>query len=95
MNSAQVQSIADAFARRLAAFEGDNTARLNHAFQLCFARQPTAQEGQAIRSYWMSFIAKQTQGKTLTEEAKKQASGLALSAFCQSLMASAEFRYVN
>lgn len=68
--------------------------RLIYAYQLAFSRQPTEAELAAIRSFWTRFPQQAAGGKS-TPEARTQAQYAALSAFCQSLMASAEFRYLN
>ena len=94
MNSPQVLALADAFARRLAAFEGDGPQRLAHAYELVFARPPSAAEAEAIRRFWQEF-PRQAAGGRSTAQAQEQARNAALSAFCQGLFASAEFRYLN
>jgi hypothetical protein len=94
MNNSQVTSTADAFAARLAKFQGTPLESLVYAYQLAFSRSPTEAEMTAIRSFWMRFPQQAAGGKT-TKEAKDKAQLAALSAFCQSLIASAEFRYIN
>jgi cytochrome c553 len=95
MNNQQTQGAADAFAARVAKHEGNSSERLSYAYQLAFGREPNAQEKQAISNFWMRFqpqVAKSTGGG---KDAKLKADFAALSAFCQSLIASAEFRYLN
>lgn len=94
MNNPQVLGIADAFARRIASFEGTEQERFIHAFRLAYGRDPTAAEGQAVRQFFTSFVQKRMDGKG-SPDARKAAQAAALSAFCQSLLASAEFRYLN
>lgn len=94
MNSPQVLNVADAFAQRLATFQGTEQERLAHAFHLAYGRNPTEAEGRAVKQFFTDFIQKQTKGNA-SEKARKQAQTAALSAFCQSLLASAEFRYLN
>jgi hypothetical protein len=94
MNNSQVTSTADAFAARLVKFQGTPLESLVYAYQLAFSRSPTEAEMAAIRSFWMRFPQQAAGGKT-TKEAKDKAQLAALSAFCQSLIASAEFRYLN
>ncbi|MCA1962834.1 MAG: PSD1 and planctomycete cytochrome C domain-containing protein [Prosthecobacter sp.] len=94
MNSPQVIEAADAFARRVAAFEGTPTQRLAYAWQLAFAREPNEAEMAAIRTFWAKFPAQAVSGKQ-TQEAKEYAQKAALTAFCQGLLASAEFRYIH
>jgi hypothetical protein len=92
MNNAQVQAVADGFAQRVAKYEGDSQERLSYAYQLAFAREPTPQEKQAITNFWMRFPQEVAKNKNIP---KDKIHGLALSAFCQGLLASAEFRYLN
>lgn len=92
MNNPQVQAAADAFAQRVAAFDGGPQERLSHAYQLAFGREPTPQEKQAIAHFWTRFPQEMMRGNGIP---KDKISGAALSAFCQGLFASAEFRYLN
>ncbi len=94
MNNSQVLAAADAFGKRVAAYEGTAQERLTYAWQLAFSRPPTASELAAIRSFWSRFPNQAVEGKK-TQQALDVAQKAALSAFCQSLFASAEFRYVN
>ncbi len=91
MNNSQVQGAADAFASRIARQEGTPNERLAHAYLLAFSRTPTDQELTAIRNFWMRF-PDQLAGSRTSRDTTQMA---ALSAFCQSLFASAEFRYLN
>ena len=94
MNHPQVLSLADAFAKRLGALPGTPMEKLSQAYQLTFSRPPTTHELEAIRRFWSRFPELAAEGKQ-TPQAREQAQKLALSAFCQSLFASAEFRYLN
>ncbi len=94
MNNSQVLASADAFGKRVAAYEGTAQEKLAYAWQLAFARPPTAVELAAIRAFWARFPSQAVDGKS-TQQARDYAQKAALSAFCQSLFASAEFRYVN
>ncbi|MBE2286318.1 MAG: PSD1 domain-containing protein [Prosthecobacter sp.] len=95
MNSPQAQGAADAFAARVATYQGTSAERLNYAYQLAFGRDPTAQERAAISSFWMRFPQQVARNDGNSVDARKKAEFAALSAFCQSLIASAEFRYLN
>jgi cytochrome c553 len=96
MNNPQAIALADAFAQRLAKFEGSPLDRLSHAYQLAFSRAPTPDELAAIRSFWMEFPSKvETGSGKNTAQHKDKAQQLALTTFCQALLASAEFRYLN
>jgi hypothetical protein len=94
MNNPQAISAADAFAKRIGEFQGTPIERLTHAYQLCFARPPTEAELTAIKAFWARF-PDQAAGSKQTQQAKDYGKSAALSAFCQSLFASAEFRYLN
>ena len=94
MNNPQAISAADAFAQRLAKHQGTSLERLVYAYQLAFARAPTDQEMAAIKRFWSQFPQQVAGGKS-TQEARDKSQAAALSAFCQSLIASAEFRYLN
>jgi len=94
LNNPEAISIADAFARRVAEQEGSPLDRLAYAYSLAFSRAPTPEELTAIRTFWMRF-PEQVSGGRASKEARDTAQLAALSAFCQSLFASAEFRYLN
>jgi hypothetical protein len=89
MNHPQVIAAADAFARRLSEYASNTQLLMEKAFLLAYARKPTAAEVAAAQSFFRTFLSK----SGIKNE--QQARGAALSAFCQSLMASAEFRYLN
>ena len=99
MNNPQSIAAADAFALRLGKIEvkkpGD---RLVEAFLLAYSRLPTAEEMTAMRSFFTRFAEDQSKGggkASFSATAKDAGQFNALSAFCQSLFASAEFRYLN
>ena len=94
MNNPQALAAADAFAKRLVEFKGTNAERMTQAFMLTYGRLPKADEATAITSFFLRFNSDLTKSNN-NEEAKKKAQFAALSAFCQSLFASAEFRYLN
>lgn len=94
MNNAQAIGAADAFAKRVGEHPGSSMEKLTYAYQLAFGRAPTADELTAIKSFWSRFPEQAVDGKQ-TKEAKDYAQKAAISAFCQSLFASAEFRYLN
>lgn len=91
MNNSQAQGAADAFAARIAKMEGAPLDKLKAAYMLAFSRNPTDAELTAIRNFWNKFPDQAAQSGT----PKDKVQYAALSAFCQSLMASAEFRYLN
>ena len=96
MNNPQAIALADAFATRLNEFEGTPLDRLTHAYHLAFSRAPTPEELIAIRTFWMTFPTKVETGSSKnSQQHKDKAQKLALTTFCQALLASAEFRYLN
>lgn len=92
MNSAFVLKSASAMADHLVndlKLKGAPLAR--EAFYRCYSRPPTAEEGQKTYNYVLNFIkAAQDSGHS-----RDEARLMALTTFCQSLIASAEFRYLN
>ncbi|OYW21738.1 MAG: hypothetical protein B7Z55_05490, partial [Planctomycetales bacterium 12-60-4] len=95
MNNPQAQGAADAFAARIAKYQGSSAERLSYAYELAFGRVPTSQEKAAISNFWMRFPQQIARNGGNSKEAREKAEFAALSAFCQSLIASAEFRYLN
>jgi len=83
MNNDFVIESSEAFARRLIKEHSSNDDRINAAFELAYGREPTSGERSATARFIQQF---QSEG----------ANGLqTLSALCQSLFASAEFRYID
>ncbi len=90
MNSPFVQEQAASAAERILAEPAANeAARLDLAFRLAFGRLPGQQERQSALTFLRDFEQSLESNKPLAE--KRRA---AWSALCQSLFASAEFRYV-
>ncbi len=95
MNNPQSLALADAFARRIGAMEVKAPQdRFVKAWELAYGRSPSPDEGQAARTFFQRFTDQYLKGKG-SEQARKEAQSMALSAFCQSLFGSAEFRYLN
>ncbi len=95
MNNPQAIAAADAFAKRLGGLQVKSPQdRFFKAYELAYGRPPTSEEAQAVRAFFQRFTDQYLKGKA-SDEARKQAQGVALSAFCQSLFGSAEFRYLN
>jgi hypothetical protein len=82
LNNVFVIEQSDALARSLEQSEKDSDTRITQAFLLIFSRRPLPVELQAS----VQFLEDAEQSAKPSE---------ALSAFCQALFASAEFRYVN
>ena len=92
MNSEFAQKSGTAMARYLTQDLGLRGPQLGAtAYLLAFSRMPTQGETERTKAYFETFIAKAMEkGKTRPEAAQ-----LSLTAFCQALLCSAEFRYVN
>lgn len=91
MNAPFIQTAADRFAQRLVeqGLRGPELAR--SAFELAYSRPPTESEGLGAKSFFDQFLAAaKSEGKG-EDEAKR----LAFTSFCQSLLASAEFSYLD
>ncbi|MBU6180840.1 MAG: DUF1553 domain-containing protein, partial [Verrucomicrobia bacterium] len=92
MNSPFLLEAGDAFARLLyndRGLRGPDLAR--EAFYRAFSRPPTEAEGAEAKAFIDQFLtAAKSEG--LSDDEARQ---LALTSFCQSLLSSAEFRYLN
>jgi hypothetical protein len=86
MNSPFVIRQAEALAERVSALEGDDTRRIDRAYRLALARPPTAEERDRALVFLRDFAAR----AGAPDPARK-----AWPAFCQALLASAEFRYLD
>ncbi len=92
MNSPQVIDSAKALARRLVAGNDDDHQRVHHAYRLTLSRQPDSEEVDRA----LQFIADFEQVLIESGQSESGESGtLAWAGFCQSLLASTEFRYIN
>jgi hypothetical protein len=92
MNSPFLLESADAFARLLyneRSLRGPDLAR--EAFYRAFSRPPTEAEGAEAKAFIDQFLTA-AKSKGLSDDEARQ---LALTSFCQSLLSSAEFRYLN
>ncbi|WP_315852324.1 PSD1 and planctomycete cytochrome C domain-containing protein [Rosistilla ulvae] len=85
MNNPFVIAQADALAQRVSEEAKTPAARLRLAFELSFGRSPNATEVSAIRRYLSDFEDVQS----------NRGRALAMTALCQSLLASADFRYLD
>ncbi len=77
---------AEALAGRVRAVEGDDARRVDQAYRLALARSPTAGERGRALAFLREFATR--------SEAPDPGRG-AWSAFCQALLAGAEFRYLD
>ncbi len=91
MNSDSVQKTSQAMAERLLKKDVRGLELAKAAFQLAYSRVPTDREVQAIRTFFEKFNAAEADNIRLKEARDKAG----LVAFCQALLGSAEFRYLN
>ncbi|SIO67918.1 Planctomycete cytochrome C [Singulisphaera sp. GP187] len=87
MNSPFMQARAKALADRLIAQAGDDPSRIRRAFLLCYSRVPTEDEMALATSF---LVQDQSRAGEL-ENARSQV----FAAFCQALLATAEFRNLD
>ena len=91
MNSPFVIQESKNTAKRIFEEETSSRDRVNRLYMLAVGRRPNSREFDLAMDYIQNFVATARQEGSGT----RQAAYLALSTFCQSLMASAEFRYLN
>jgi hypothetical protein len=92
MNSPFVQDAAKAWARRLEKMtDVDDGRRITRAFVEAFAREPSQSEMTRSKGFLNEFVEAAV-SKEPDESARRL---LAWQSFCQALIASAEFRYLN
>jgi hypothetical protein len=91
MNNSFVLRQGEEMARRLVKEATTADEQLARAFRLCFGRAASTLEIEKAKSYLWNF---RTMALKKGRQ-REQAEFLALSSFCQSLLASAEFRYLK
>ena len=91
MNNPFVIEQAEAMAKRLIAEADTPLERFSKAFLLCYARPATNKEIEATKAFIHNFLV--TAGTDSQNRGK--VNNLAFVSFCQSLLISAEFRYLN
>ncbi len=91
MNNPFVISQAEAMAERLLAEVEDPRERPSKAFQLCYGRPATRAETEAS----LAFLRRFEIAADAAREDRDRVRSLAFTTFCQSLFASAEFRYLD
>ena len=91
MNSPFVVEQSEKTAKRVANERKSARDRINYLYMLSLGRLPSATEFKIAEQYINNFVA------AARDEGKGRfgAQSLAFSTFCQSLLASAEFRYIN
>ncbi len=91
MNSASVQKMAEGMADRLYATGANGMELGNKAFELAYGRRASEQELAATKVFFEKFYAAETKNFANRDQLR----WAALTAFCQALLGSAEFRIVN
>ncbi|MDF1850354.1 MAG: PSD1 and planctomycete cytochrome C domain-containing protein [Verrucomicrobiales bacterium] len=92
MNSDFVIENAEAMAKHLFQdLDLRGSALIEEAFRRCYSRSPSPEEASKTRAYVERFIATASDSGMEAQQAR----ALALTTFCQSLICSAEFRYLN
>ncbi|MCB1087314.1 MAG: PSD1 domain-containing protein [Verrucomicrobiae bacterium] len=92
MNSDFIIKNAEAMAKRLTEDMGLRGNKLGQtAFYLAYSRPPTEEEGRKTLAYFERFLATAKESGLSETDARR----LGLVTFCQSLLSSAEFRYLN
>ncbi|HSJ02154.1 MAG TPA: DUF1553 domain-containing protein, partial [Verrucomicrobium sp.] len=91
LNNKQVQELSDAFGRRVYDSAKDQPGRIQYAFWTAFARPPTNDEVRAA----YTFFSEYSQDASKAKAKGGDLNAYAWSAFCQALMASAEFRHLD
>jgi hypothetical protein len=86
-----MQSLAEVWSKRLLATPGDDTAHVRTAYVQAFGREPTESEQRATKEFFDRFVS--DAGSDGTK--RRELLNTALSAFCQALFSSAEFRTLN
>ena len=91
MNDSFVTRVADAMARRVLAEQASPDERIKLAYQLVYARPPKADELEKTQLFLNKYIA----GTDDNSQRSQYYRDNAMSTFCQALLCSAEFRYLD
>lgn len=86
MNNPFVIQQSDALAQRIRQSSSSSTAQVEQAFLLTYGRPPTTGERAATSAFVRNFVA---------PTSPRERGNATLAALCQSLFASAEFRYID
>ncbi|MCC9609419.1 PSD1 and planctomycete cytochrome C domain-containing protein [Blastopirellula sp. JC732] len=90
MNNPFVLKQADALAGRVTKEHNSLGDQIDLAFQLCYGRSPTVDERTASSNFLRQFNE-----TSASQRSRTPGSPLAMAAFCQALLASAEFRLID
>ncbi len=91
MNNPFVIQQSEALAWQLTRGEQRGPELLDKAFNLAFSRPPTEEEARKTKAFFDRFVAAAVEEGYRNDEAGY----LALTSYCQTLLAGAEFRYLN
>ena len=91
MNDSFVTRVADTMARRVVAEQDSPDERIKLAYQLAYSRLPRADELEKTQYFFDQYLA----GTDDDSRRSQYYRGNAMSAFCQALLCSAEFRYLD
>jgi len=91
MNDSFVTRVADAMARRVLAEQASPDERIKLAYQLAYGRPPKADELEKTQQFFNHYLA----GTDDNSRRSQYYRGNAMSTFCQALLCSAEFRYLD
>ena len=91
MNDSFVTRVADAMARRVLTEHDSLGERIQLAYQLAYSRPPTTEELEKTQQFFDRYLA----GTDDDSRRSQYYRGNAMSAFCQALLCSAEFRYLD
>jgi hypothetical protein len=92
LNNEFVIAQSDAMARRLMKESDSVREQVKSAFLLAYGRGPTAKELKAVEKFYREFDSSTSSGNRFRN---RDDALIRLSAICQAMMASAEFRFVN
>jgi hypothetical protein len=94
LNNPEVVALARSFADRVARLPGTTTERLARAFEMALGRPASPAERSAINAFWDDFSRRHANRAT-PRSTQSQPESLALVAYCQALLATAEFRHLH
>lgn len=103
LNDDEVVSLARSFADRVARLPGKTPDRLAAAFEMALGRVPGPAERSASNAFWADFSRRHARrlaaatpaGRRGEANVAEQAESLVLTAYCQALFATAEFRHLD
>ena len=90
LNNTFVIQQSDAIAQRIMNEKGPVREQIKHAFLLAYGREASASELNAAEKFYEDFDAVQSRFARRNDVSVKK-----LSALCQAILGSAEFRFVN